>query len=60
MDKQYGFAIIVILVGFGLLQVDRDDPFLTGAGFGTIAVGVIWLALQIVLALKKPKPKSKK
>lgn len=60
MDKQYGFSIIVILLGFGLIQLDNDDSFLVGAGFGTISIGIIWLALQIVRAIKNPKSKLKK
>lgn len=55
MDKQYGFSIILILVGFGLLQMQGDDPFLIGAGIGTIVIGMFWLVLQIIRALRKSK-----
>ena len=60
LDKQYGFSIIVILLGFGLIQIDSDDSFLMGAGVGTISIGIIWLVLQIVRALKNPTSKLKK
>ena len=60
MDKQYGFAIIIILLGFGLIQMSEAETFLTGIGFGTIIIGMLWLVYQIIRVLKNPKKKSKK
>lgn len=60
MDKQYGLSIIVILVGFGLIQLGDDDSFFVGIGVGTISIGIFWLLLQIIRALKNPKSKLKK
>ena len=60
-DKQYGFSVILILLGFGLLQAGGDDnSFLAGGGVGTIAIGVFWLILRIVYEFKNPKPQSRK
>jgi len=57
MDKQYGFSIILIIVGFGLIQTGNDVPFVVGSGVGTISIGVLWLIIQIIKAWKKPKAK---
>ena len=61
-DKQYAFAIIVIILGFGIMQTggNDSDSFLVGAGVGTIAIGMFWLAFRLIQELKNPKSKSGK
>lgn len=56
LDKQYAFSIIIILFGFGLMQI-KDENFLVGLGFGTVAIGVFWLVIQIIRTIKNPKTK---
>jgi len=60
-DKQYAFSIIVILLGFGLLQTGSDDnSFLIGAGVGTIAIGMFWILMRIFNEFKNPKSRTRK
>ncbi len=53
MDKQFAFAVILIILGFGLTQVNQEDPFFSGLGYGTVAMAAIWIVFRIVKDLKK-------
>ena len=54
MDLQFGAAVVVILLGLGLTQVDGGEvEFYVGAGWGTIAVGCIWVILRMLKSYKK-------
>lgn len=49
MDKQFAFAVILILLGFGLSQAgSEDEPFLAGLGFGLVVIASVWIAVRIV------------
>ncbi len=54
MDYQYGAAVIVILLGLGLTQIGgEENSFFVGAGFGTLAVGCIWVLIRVRQEYKK-------
>ena len=54
MDYQYGAAVIVILLGLGLTQIGGgEDNFFVGAGFGTLAMGCIWVLIRVRKEYKK-------
>ena len=49
MDKQFAFAVILILLGFGLTQAGGEgNPFLAGIGFGLVVMASVWIAVRIV------------
>ena len=49
MDKQFAFAVILIILGFGLTQAGgEDEPFLAGLGFGLVVIASVWIAVRIV------------
>lgn len=54
MDKQFAFAVILIILGFGITQIAQDgDPFLSGLGVGTIVIAAIWIVFRIAKDLRK-------
>ncbi len=53
MDKQYAFAVILIILGVGLSQSGDSDPFLSGLGIGIVAMGSIWVAIRLIKEIKK-------
>ena len=56
MDKQYAAAVILILVGLGLTQLEGGDGnqnFLYGMGVGTIVMAAVWIVAIIVRDLKR-------
>lgn len=53
MDKQFAFAVILIILGFGITQVKQDDSFFSGLGFGTITIASVWIVFRIIKDLKK-------
>lgn len=54
MDLQYGAAVIVILLGLGLTQLGGgENEFYLGAGWGTLAIGCIWVFIRMYQAYKK-------
>ena len=54
MDKQFAIAVILIILGFGLTQLEQDgDPFLSGLGVGTIIIASVWIVFRIVRDLKR-------
>ena len=53
MDKQYAFAVILIILGLGLNQSGSSDSFYNGIGLGIIAMGVFWVIIRLIKELKK-------
>ncbi len=53
MDKQYAFAVILIILGIGLSQTGGEDPFYSGLGVGTMIMGTAWVAIRLVKEFKK-------
>ena len=54
MDMQYAFAVIVILLGLGLIQMKgSENEFFLGAAWGTIAIGCVWVAIRAYKSYKK-------
>lgn len=54
MDIQYGIAVIVILLGLGLTQIEvGESGFMLGAAWGTIAMGCLWVAIRAFKSYKK-------
>ena len=60
MAKQEAAAIIVILLGLGLTQLEGGaNAFYVGAGWGTIGMACLWLCLLIIKDLKRKNKKKK-
>lgn len=53
MDKQYAFAVILIILGLGLNQSGSSDPFYSGLGIGIVAMGTLWVAIRLIKELKR-------
>ncbi len=53
MDKQYAFAVILIILGLGLNQSGSSNPFYSGLGIGIIAMGTFWVLIRLIKELKK-------
>lgn len=55
MDKQFGIAVILILLGLGLTQLDTGETnsFLVGIGIGTAAIASFWIVLTIVRDVRR-------
>lgn len=54
MDKQYAAAVILILFGLGLTQIQgADGSFLMGLGIGTIVIALVWIIRIIMRDLKR-------
>ncbi len=53
MDKQYAFAVILIILGLGLNQSGSDDAFSSGLGIGIVAMGTFWVLIRLIKELKK-------
>lgn len=53
MDKQFALAVILIIMGFGMTQINQDDPFFVGLGYGTVGMAAIWIVFRIIKDLKK-------
>jgi len=53
MDKQYAFAVILIILGLGLNQSGSDDSFYNGIGMGIVVMGVFWVAIRLIKEIKK-------
>ena len=52
MDMQFGIAVVVILLGLGLTQMEGGG-FLLGAAWGTIAMGCVWVSIRTYKSYKK-------
>lgn len=54
MDKQYAVAVILIIFGLGLTQIEgADGSFLVGLGIGTIVIALVWIVRIIIRDLKR-------
>jgi hypothetical protein len=53
MDKQYAFAVILIILGVGLSQSGSSDYFVTGLGVGIIAMGTFWVLIRLIKEIKR-------
>ncbi len=54
MDMQFGIATVVIILGLGITQIDGgQNEFYAGAGWGTVAMGCLWVAIRIYKSYKK-------
>jgi len=53
VDKQYAFAVILIIFGLGLSQSGDSNPFYSGLGVGIIAMGSLWVAIRLIKEIKK-------
>ena len=54
MDIQFTLAVIVILLGLGLTQIEGGESgFFLGAAWGTIGMGCLWVAIRAYKSFKK-------
>ena len=54
MDMQFGIATVVIILGLGLTQVGGgQNEFFVGTGWGTLAMGCLWVAIRVYRSYKK-------
>ncbi len=53
MDKQYAFAVILIIFGLGISQSGDTDPFAFGLGIGMVVMGSFWVLIRLIKELKK-------
>lgn len=53
MDKQYAFAVILIILGVGLNQAESPDSFYNGLSIGIIVMGVFWVVIRLIKEIKK-------
>ena len=54
MDMQFGIATIVIILGLGITQIDGgQNEFFAGAGWGTVVMGCLWVAIRVYKSYKK-------
>ncbi len=51
MDKQYAFAVVLIIIGLGLTQL--EGTFYSGLGTGTVIIALVWIVLIIIRDLKR-------
>jgi len=60
MAKQEAAAVIIILLGLGLTQLEGGtNAFYVGDGWGTIGIACLWLCVLIFKDLKKKGKKQK-
>ncbi len=54
MDMQFGIATVVIILALGITQIDGgQNEFFAGAGWGTVAMGCLWVAIRMYKSYKK-------
>lgn len=54
MDMQFGVATIIIILGLGLITLEGgENEFFAGAGWGTLAMGCLWVVIRAYKAYKK-------
>ena len=53
MDKQYAFAVILIILGLGLNQSGSSDPFSSGLGIGMVVMGTFWVLIRLIKESRK-------
>lgn len=52
MDKQFAFAVILIILGVGMIQAE-DNPSILGFGYGVIVMGSVWVAIRLIKEIKR-------
>lgn len=53
MDKQFAVAVILMILGFGLMQAGPEDAFVSGLGAGTVAIAGLWIAVRIAKDVRR-------
>jgi len=53
VDKGLVTAMILIIFGFGLTQLEESGSFIPGIGMGIIGIASIWLLLSLIKEIKK-------
>ncbi len=54
MDMQFGIATVIIILGLGLITLEGgENEFFVGAGFGTMAMGCLWVGIRVYKSYKK-------
>lgn len=53
MDKQFAFAVILLILGIALIQGKEPGSSTLGLGYGIIAMGSVWVAIRLVKEIKK-------
>lgn len=53
MDKQYAFAVILIILGVGLSQSGTTNTFYSGLGIGIVGLGIFWVVIRLIKELKR-------
>jgi len=53
VEKGLVAAMILIVFGFGLTQLEDSGSFYPGIGMGTIGIASIWLLLNLIKEIKK-------
>ena len=53
VDKQYAFAVILIILGLGLNQSGSSNVFYSGLGIGIVVMGTFWVLIRLIKELKK-------
>ena len=48
MDKQFAFAVLLIIIGVALSQSGTSDSFYIGLGYGIVVMGSFWIVLRII------------
>jgi len=51
-DKHIAGAMILILLGFGLTQLEDSGPFYSGIGWGIIAIASVWMLIRLLKEIK--------
>lgn len=53
VDKHIASAMILVLLGFGLTQLEDSGPFYSGIGWGIIAIASVWMIIRVIKEIKK-------
>ncbi len=53
MDIQYGLGVLVIILGLALIIEGGENEFYYGIGWGTLAMGCIWVFMRMYRSYKK-------
>lgn len=52
MDKQFAIAVVLIILGVGMIQ-GEGTPTILGFGYGVIVMGSIWVAIRLIKEIKQ-------
>ena len=58
VDKHIAAALVLVLLGFGLTQLEDSDTFYSGMGYGIIAIASAWMIIRIIKEIKKANLKK--